>query len=97
MTKQAAVLGGVVFGQGVDPFCKMAIFTENFRFFLLHIDKTAVIFIKGKFGRGFFRGVEEKGKNAGRYDEECDIYKNAFGFFRGKESHNYTVIFNSEG
>jgi len=96
MAKQAAVFGRMVFGQGIDPFVNMAIFTENFRLFFLHVCKAAVIFIMGEFSRGFFRGVEKEGENTGRYYKKPDIYKNSLGFLWGEESHEYTVISDCE-
>ncbi len=87
MTKQAPVLRRMIFAQGIDPFRVVTFGAELFRLFFLHPSEAAVILIQGKLGRGFFRGVEEKGEDPYGCNQECSIKKDDSYFFGVKGSH----------
>ena len=87
MAEEAAVLGRVIFGQGIDSFRGVTFGAELFRLFFLHPNEAAVILIKGKLGRGFFRGVEEKGDDCNGCNQECSIEKDDSYFSGVKGSH----------
>ena len=73
MTKEAAVLGGMVFGQRGHPVRIVAFLAEFLCFLLVHLHEFCVVIIVGQVFSCFFRCTPEKEKKPPTDDNKDQV------------------------
>ena len=73
MAEQAAIFGGMVFGQRGDALGRMAFLAEFFRSLLVHCQEFCMVFIVGQVLGRLFRCIPEEEEKATADNDKNDI------------------------